>query len=493
MNQATPYDFRRFHVRHLMPFPSDSGLVLLGPGWDPSFLLPDHRVQVMNHPGDTGRVDPAGVALVQIAPDMLLSDVVASAWRALQPGGAVAFLVSASSCRHLEKALPERGFTECRRYGLIPSAAAPRLLLPLSNPLTTSLGLELYNPVRKPARWAQTAARAAARIGLLRNLVPDRVVVARRPGGQGGVGLLERLGAALGADQVEAAVHCGSAGEVNKATLQIMTKGSIAAYAKVGGTRRATNCLLNEGKLLRRLAAERFTGWSVPKVISEQRWDNFQVLLLSAPEDRPLPGPTWPDPEVLQVLVDLGAAGGSGPIRKSAAWERLMDIAPAVVPEADLLRVAAARVGDVLGNQALPLGISHGDFVPWNVRRVGRRLWVIDFEWGREQDSPCIDLYHFLFHGAVHVGGRRPGDVVRRLFLSGGRATSVLATYFRQMGMPETAAFPLFLLYLAHWILLDSLNGNEENVAEHRGLLRTLLSDYTEVWRCWCLPGEPIA
>lgn len=87
--------------------------------------------------------------------------------------------------------------------------------------------------------------------------------------------------------------------------------------------------------------------------------------------------------------------------------------APCRTGRASLEQVAAVTTQLTKG----VLGVSwvHGDLAQWNTVRVGRNIWILDWEHGRCVRLPLWDLTDHLFREGVLVGRYTPRQVVEHL------------------------------------------------------------------------------
>ena len=135
-------------------------------------------------------------------------------------------------------------------------------------------------------------------------------------------------------------------------------------------------------------------GLRAPEVLADLAWSGGRVVVVSPlpsdaqryPVDASAPAhlldqardqeATVPVEQVASVLVDRIAASGE-------SW---------------LLEAAQAHVDALVGRAAgLPLeaGLSHGDWVPWNLARAGGDVWAFDWEHSELESAAALDLVHW--------------------------------------------------------------------------------------------------
>lgn len=153
--------------------------------------------------------------------------------------------------------------------------------------------------------------------------------------------------------------------------------------------------------------------------------------------------PTVITPELLDTLV-------LEPLRRATA-------AVEVSPRArELLSRLAADAKTLLGKR-LPLVCEHGDFGDKNILLEGRRVHVVDWEFGRFGALPLGDLYELIHALAWRIDGDRgwmeqTGEMLRRAY--GGKGTfsravrRCLERYGAQLGIAPEVGAVLLPVYL---------------------------------------------
>jgi hypothetical protein len=140
-------------------------------------------------------------------------------------------------------------------------------------------------------------------------------------------------------------------------------------------------------------------------------------------------------------------------LRIGEATTRVSDSRSALLSQLDATdlpfdRALLDRASELLQfDQPLPAFIEHGDFAPWNLKRLrDGSIGAIDWEWSLDRGLPCQDLCRFfyvqdaLFHG--------PGKVWHAL-----TRHPLLLEHFRRHGIPQQALLPLVTVYLFRTLL----------------------------------------
>jgi len=287
----------------------------------------------------------------------------------------------------------DKGFAHIQRFVVLPSSKGPRWLLPLDNTHTTLEGFHIYTPY---ARAAQTVKATAVRFikagwngwGCSRVLIASRE---RLP--------LEKLVAEVtGEREPTFAMSLGVGGNVRKLTVQVMrANGEILGYVKLPLTEAAAERVRDEAATLERLRHLAPLRPHIPKVLYASEWVDGYILFQS-------PGPSCPGPVEFGALHEsfLRTLWSAYQVQKSGR-ELVEEVAARwrkreLLLDADLRELGERALGRAhreLDAVVIPCGIMHGDFVPWNTRLDGGRLFAFDWE-SAAWDVPLLwDALHF--------------------------------------------------------------------------------------------------
>ena len=75
-----------------------------------------------------------------------------------------------------------------------------------------------------------------------------------------------------------------------------------------------------------------------------------------------------------------------------------------------LLHQALASLDEAWGQEEIPFGSWHGDWMPWNLLRSGTDLWVWDWERSASGVPVGLDAAHFRFDIESKIRGRSPEE-----------------------------------------------------------------------------------
>jgi hypothetical protein len=305
-------------------------------------------------------------------------------------------------------------------FAVLPSAAHPRLLVPLHSRKAASHALREYTPGKTGVRLAKPLLTLAVRSGLARPLLRDRVYVGVSEDvpatARSQVLLKEHLQEVLGRD-LELAVKFDAPRPQRKPILHILDRqGRPVGFGKVGWNDLTRRLVRNEVRMLehfgRSLRPPR--EFDVPRLLYAGRWRELELMIVApvsfGARRRFLPSP----PVAATAEASRLSAAERAPLGDSDFWHRTRRRIAATAPSASggqpRLEAAAQAIEDRYGDTELTFGSWHGDFVPWNMGRRDGRLYVWDWEWSGLL-APCgLDGIHFDYQ--AELGLRKTPPVV---------------------------------------------------------------------------------
>ena len=293
---------------------------------------------------------------------------------------------------------------EVEQYAILPSARAPRLLVPIGSRRVAAATLREYSGARSPRSRAGRRALAAAAGGGLTGLsAGSRLVVSidqRVPRADWPQHLIvPHLAELLGVDHLYAFLTVRRINPNAKPTLELFDDAARpVAYAKLGPTEATRRLVRREAATLRALA-----GGSgdllVPALLAAGDWHDT-AYSVAAPLPRDLRrwsgGVHGTVPAMEQVAasgdVHVGTLAGSAYLDEIAA--DLAEVSGQTEVTSLLHEWLAALRGSTVN---LPFGRMHGDWNPENLGRAGHRLAVWDWEHSRDHAPVGMDLLHWHF------------------------------------------------------------------------------------------------
>jgi hypothetical protein len=320
-----------------------------------------------------------------------------------------------------------------RAYALLPSAADPRLAVPLrprAAAAAVARGQSAPGSTRAAARaWLMAVA---FRTGTASLLLPGRRLVH-----DGGAAGLDRHLSDLLGRTVHLGIRVGPPRANRKPVLQVVdADGRLLAYAKLGTNPLTDRLVEAETATLGRLVATDLGELVVPTVLHAGRWQGHPLLVLAPLAVGRARAADSPDgrarlvgamTSVLRTGVQAGDLGLCA-LGELGWWQRTCAAVDALPDTAAAARLAMVR--DRLaesGRRILPSGAWHGDWNPGNFSvRPGA---VLVWDWERyETGVPAgFDALHLQLSSAL-AGGVQPGQsaatAAQRLLADGARSTA---------------------------------------------------------------------
>ncbi|WP_339760468.1 phosphotransferase [uncultured Hoeflea sp.] len=290
-------------------------------------------------------------------------------------------------------------------YGMIRARSNARWwLLPTAQGPATSASLSMYQPVSTNARLARLWIRTALRLGLTSAWASGRIRFSRQPRLPDGV--LPKLGTC--------AYFTGTDGPHRKTAIQLMNReGDILGYAKVSRRAAVRPYLWHEARILDQVAKLKLTTAEIPNVLAFQdpgeglptilATDSCKAAGVSSPMDPAAPHLRFLG-EMMRRTGSAGAHSANRSLREMAGDRRLTE------QWETRFWLGLERLEQFV--PAMPVGLAHGDFTPWNSFLLNGRLYVFDWEYAAEEYPSGYDLTHYLLAAR---GAGEPGEVADQL------------------------------------------------------------------------------
>jgi hypothetical protein len=356
------------------------------------------------------------------------------------------------------------------RFAVLPNPTRPRLLLPLGSGGAASRALHHHTSHRRLVRVAKPLMAGGLRTGLARRLVRNQlsVSIAEDTPAEALSRLLlkEHLREVMGRE-IETAIKFIPRAPHRKPTMQILSPaGEVLAYVKVGWNQLTRDLVRNEAHTLEILERGQPHTFQVPRVLHAGRWDRLELLMLA-----PL-GPQRRRQSLLrkppiEATSELGSLRGTarGPLAASEYWAGIKERtarAARALDSGSSLGVLVEQVGRRYGATELSHGFSHGDWVPWNMRQMGERLYVWDWERSGPLAPLGLDCLHFEFQVALFINKLAPVTAAKRVL---GRPAFSLDA----LGVPESLRQLLLCLHLVEMALrFDEARATGVGVVDRR-------------------------
>jgi hypothetical protein len=348
------------------------------------------------------------------------------------------------------------GYRRVERFAALPAGPGRCFLVSLAARRGSAAALTAYNALRPPRkRLVRGAIGLGLRSGIAQPLLRNKVDIGIRPGASQediAAGLLaEHLREQLGSGPVVMAAGGGD-GPYRKPVLQVFSiGGEPLSYVKVGwndwtraGVRREAETLL--------ACADRGTKLGVPKLLGLSSWHGLD-LLMTAPMPRQVRRLRAASPLPAASLLEISRLSRSytEPLATSAWWRGVRSRIESKVTDVSartVLEDLAPQLELSYGRVPLDFGFCHGDLVPWNLARLGERLYAWDWE-SSAPDTPLgFDAVHFHFQSAFVGQGLPVGEAASL-------ASRAAWPTLRELGVPTAncglvATLHLLELFLRH-------------------------------------------
>jgi hypothetical protein len=294
---------------------------------------------------------------------------------------------------------PPAGYRCVDSYVVLPSLRRPGMLVPAGSRRGAAAAARQYLLVPGRKRGVATrAAVAALRSGLPQRLGRSRLGVHVAAGVTDAelpdLVLRHRLAALLDIPDVELVVRVGATRPNGKPVVQVgEPSGRVLAYAKVGWNELTRPLVAAEAWALESFASrpDPPRTFKVSRLLHSLEWQGNTVTVVE-PLVGGSPVSAFDPPRDATHELALGGAVARSALTESDWWADVRGRISAV--DADLDEAAdaiAAESGDTL----LRFGRGHGDWTPWNMRRLDGRLVVWDWERSRDGVPVGIDAAHY--------------------------------------------------------------------------------------------------
>ncbi len=353
------------------------------------------------------------------------------------------------------------GFRPLASWGILPSRAHPRILVPLTSGRAAAAALRQDDDAMAVRiRLARAAAAVALRSGGLGWVLHRRGLVLRagtRTGGQADRPALHAyLADALDEPDLTLAVSLGPPRPNRKPVVQLLRPdGAAVGYAKVGWNDLTRRLVRNEAAVLRRLERARPATFQPPRLLHHGSWQGLDVTVGSPLPQRPWRHGRWrhgrwrhgrvgalPPAAVSREIAALGGIARHR-LGTSPYWQGLRARLHAV-GDPRTAAVTAALAGELDASAAtteLAFGTWHGDWTPQNTLTEPGRLYVWDWERCGDGVPVGFDTVHFHFQAAL-LRGRQPAAEAAQASLRAARP------HLAELGQDPGAADLLLTLYL---------------------------------------------
>jgi hypothetical protein len=220
---------------------------------------------------------------------------------------------------------------------------------------------------------------------------------------------LEQARRDLGTANAHAVVSFpGQSGRARFYVNLLSAEGVPLAFAKVSLDTKDDQQLETEASALRHLAAQPIRSFRVPRLLVAGEFQAHTYLILETmpAEARPVPAEWEPIPQRCRDEL-VAISRHERPVQDLSWWDRFRAIAGELGPLAEAINGQAGRAASVAW--------AHGDFTRRNMCRVGREVWLFDWE-NSAPDAPVMtDEIRFLWNRQARWIAADPAQFARSL------------------------------------------------------------------------------
>ncbi|WP_297527356.1 glycosyltransferase [Thiohalobacter sp.] len=335
-----------------------------------------------------------------------------------------------------------------RRFAAVPNKANARVYVPFEEGRDLAQDLRMYEPGGYPGKLFKVAMVIAPRPF-------QKYLLSRSIVGEDLSARLSRISRIIGEilppEHELGSVYQGTPGPREKLTIQVSDKGRIIGYVKIAERPEAAALIKTERRVLRELAQQSLQRAIVPSVAEYRDDENLTWLYQLVPQavtpelsPRPL--------DIIGLVEELSQRHR----KRCEADQALVSRWPAYYTQEEKALFSGVReaVERWSGPEGVLTHFGHGDFAPWNIRRVGDgRLYVYDWEYGSPELPALFDFYHFVVAPLLLVEKQEPAAVAAALLRENGSLHYLAARAAAVCGV-DVAQLPLYLsIYL--WGMID--------------------------------------
>lgn len=106
----------------------------------------------------------------------------------------------------------------------------------------------------------------------------------------------------------------------------------------------------------------------------------------------------------------------------------------------------------LIENNNVPVVLTHGDFVKYNIKKKDNNLAIVDWEFSRE-GLPLYDLFHFIFQGFIQIKKSNLRKAIKKLFSN--KNVYYFKKYLDALEIDHKLIKTLFIIYLVDYLLFD--------------------------------------
>jgi len=287
-------------------------------------------------------------------------------------------------------------FAEATPYAVISGRSNARWwLVPLESGKLTAISLALFQPTLTSARCLKWVTTRLAMLGLGRVWARRKIYVTGFP----------PLANYFPAQKpLVFAYFTGTNSPHRKVAVQVMDRGGeLKGFVKLTRNPEVRKLLSHEKATLQRVGLLSLESAHVPKVLFHGDCESVTLLVTDTLKtSRTASTNTFTVAHQAFILelarkTSISKAVSVGDIAHCFRI-RIDNLRPYLETEWQHRLECAVQILEADGNNQLNVGLTHGDFTPWNTFLIGGRLYVFDWEYAEEGLPFTNDLIHFCLN-----------------------------------------------------------------------------------------------
>lgn len=312
-----------------------------------------------------------------------------------------------------------------RGFVVVPSLEQPKAVVPLESSRAAAHAIRRFSDALGPRdRVTRLAGGAAARLGAHR-LLQGRLVLTGSHVDEDSI--LSYLTCALGRPVI-LSLGVGTGRANQKPVVQVFdSAGNPLAFVKIGNRPSTRGLVDGEARSLEVLSRANLRTIDVPRLLHHGRWHGHSVLVMSIVPTSALGRgrrSAVPMESMLEFARSLGVTRtefGDAPF-----WHQLrreVDGSRGSGVRSDRLSGALDQAERKYSRSVVTLGAFHGDWTPWNMASVGKRVSLWDLEQFRTDVPVGLDVIHYAVNMATSGRGVDDRSLSRALDRRGNSGT----------------------------------------------------------------------
>ena len=212
------------------------------------------------------------------------------------------------------------------------------------------------------------------------------------------------------------AIFTGTAGENRKAIVAIAANNYVNSFVKIPLTEKAKHLVKNEKRQLEYIKQIDLRKMGTPKCTGSVE----QLQLTNIKPIRTVKQSSLSNHHLAGIAEFYSKTVQHTSLQSTIAWSEIQGNMQMLNNEFELknnldknkltkiihqLNLLVDRIG---AESAMPVGLAHGDFTPWNMYLTDEKIYVYDWEMSRRDMPLLFDIFHYIFQSNILI---KQGDL----------------------------------------------------------------------------------